>query len=326
MALTTPTRGKRIRNYAITHFAYEEWLNWYADDTNYASWCRAMIWQPEIGSQGRKHIQCFIQLKQPKTIVALRALIPDSSNSWMKEVHTAAHIKNLIAYCSKPSKTRFVLGDSDDFRVWPSITAFLVKGQRSDLALLISKIQGGASNLDMLMDPETDGIYARYHRHASHIREVLLESIGKKERNVSVYVLFGEAGSGKSRYAHDNYGDIYVPPLSHKGGALWWDGYDGQEAILLEDFDGEDDMSIRTFNRLTDRYPLRIQRKGGTTWACWTTVVITSNKAPDKWWYFYAPSVARRLTSVKRWLGRYPNAHVRDWDCPIKNKGKSFEL
>lgn len=68
------------------------------------------------------------------------------------------------------------------------------------------------------------------------------------------------------------------------GGAhtLWWDGYRAEEVLLIDDYDGW--IGWSTFLRVLDRYPLRINVKGGHGWARYTKVIITSN-VPYVDWY-----------------------------------------
>lgn len=97
------------------------------------------------------------------------------------------------------------------------------------------------------------------------------------QRDVKVIVLYGKGGTGKTRWAYDNYPDIYKKPHDN-----WWDGYEGQKAILLDDYYGY----IKYSDLLTvlDRYPLYLNVKNSHVWAQYDTVVITSNKHP-RFWY-----------------------------------------
>lgn len=110
-----------------------------------------------------------------------------------------------------------------------------------------------------------------------------------KHRTVNVIVLYGTAGTGKTRYAYDNYPDLYSKPRGE-----WWDGYTGQKAILLDDYYGY--LPYCELLRVLDRYPYQIPYKGGYTQAQWDTVIITSNRLPPQWYQAgLTPALRRRI-------------------------------
>lgn len=42
---------------------------------------------------------------------------------------------------------------------------------------------------------------------------------------------WGATGLGKSRLVREKYPDAYI-----KGNNIWWDGYDGQPDVIIEEF------------------------------------------------------------------------------------------
>lgn len=112
-------------------------------------------------------------------------------------------------------------------------------------------------------------------------------------RDVNVITLIGDAGTGKSRWAYETYPDLYSKPEGY-----WWDGYDGEKTILLDDYYG--DIPYSQFLKVSDRYPLRVPIKGGFVNAQWTTVIITSNRDPANWYVEgMTPALERRLKDVR---------------------------
>lgn len=113
-------------------------------------------------------------------------------------------------------------------------------------------------------------------------------SLRPLNRNVKVITLIGAPGTGKSRWAYDNYPDLYSKPEGQ-----WFDGYTGQKTLLLDDFYG--DIPYSQLLKVLDRYPLQVPIKGGFVHAQWDTVIITSNKQPE-FWYPEITALKRRIT------------------------------
>lgn len=113
-------------------------------------------------------------------------------------------------------------------------------------------------------------------------------SIKSTHRELKVYVLIGEPGTGKSRWAWENFPDLYSKPEGQ-----WWDGYSGQDTVLLDDYYGE--ISYPTFLKVLDRYPVLLPVKGGFVAAKYTTVIVTSN-SPPRLWYSNIAALNRRIT------------------------------
>ncbi len=87
-------------------------------------------------------------------------------------------------------------------------------------------------------------------------------------------------------------------------------------------------MPFRFLLRLLDGYRLNMPTKGGFIWGEHTTVILTSNTAPDRWyndnmgansWSFdtnvvSAGPLQRRINSIHTGTGVYPNVV---WDVPL---------
>lgn len=114
--------------------------------------------------------------------------------------------------------------------------------------------------------------YCRYYKGLDR-----LQSKGEKWRELSVTVLWGEPGTGKTRkvMAMD---DVYKLDRPY----AWWDGYEGESILLLDDYEPLDIPRGMLLNIL-DGYQLRLPTKGSFTYAKWTKVYITCNENPDDW-------------------------------------------
>jgi len=139
-----------------------------------------------------------------------------------------------------------------------------------------------------------------------------------------LYIYCGDAGTGKSRLAYEQFPDLYELPI---GKDLWFDGYGGQETVLFDDFDGQYPLS--QLLKLTDNYYIRqVPIKGGHVWFNPKRIIITSNYNPCDWYdysnrYKQALGLRRRVTSLISFSGntrkRFDGADVRFF-WPIFNE------
>ncbi len=82
--------------------------------------------------------------------------------------------------------------------------------------------------------------------------------------------LWGESRTGKSTYAREHYPDAY-----EKLQTKWWDGYKGQTAVILDDFDT--DTLGHHLKRWMDVHPCTGESKGGHIPLKHEWFVVTSN-------------------------------------------------
>lgn len=93
----------------------------------------------------------------------------------------------------------------------------------------------------------------------------------------TVVWLWGPTGSGKSRLARNICpDDVYVKNSATK----WWDGYDGHEAVIIDDF-RPSWWDLTYMLGILDRYEFTLEYKGGTRQLRATLIVVTSALAPD---------------------------------------------
>ena len=84
-----------------------------------------------------------------------------------------------------------------------------------------------------------------------------------------------KTGSGKTRTAFEEFPKIYTP-LSYK----WWEGYEGQTEVLIDDF-RKDCCKFHELLKLLDRYPFKVEAKGSHHQLMATTIIITAPYPPQ---------------------------------------------
>lgn len=103
--------------------------------------------------------------------------------------------------------------------------------------------------------------------------------------------IHGEPGIGKSYWVRSKYPQVYSKPQNK-----WWDGYSGQDVVLLDDLDSE--CLGHNLKIWSDSYSFEAEIKGGTIMPCYTKFIITSNYLPHQLFKDekMAASVSRRFT------------------------------
>jgi len=155
---------------------------------------------------------------------------------------------------------------------------------------------------------ESPELYGRYRNTIKDYKFEVLKNQTKSFRQVHVEVHWGEAGTGKTRHCVENYPNAYK--LDFDNGQVWWDGYEGETTIILNDFYGG--LPYNKLLDLLDGYQMRLPIKGGFTYANWNKVLITSNKPPEQWYgnLFQgeiSPALKRRIHETRYWGNTMPS-------------------
>lgn len=167
------------------------------------------------------------------------------------------------------------------------------QGRRADIVAMKDDIKAGLSDLEMF-----DKYPYGWHQYRRTLMEYRANLLVYKFEFPVVTVLWGETGTGKSHQAYMRSlgcdGKTGYVMACAKGEKQWFDGCIGSVNIVLEDFDGG--MPYRLFLRVLDKYPLRVDTKGGS--GIWSPerIFITSNVKPEEWYdQKYWGALKRRL-------------------------------
>jgi len=160
------------------------------------------------------------------------------------------------------------------------------QGTRNDLLLIKEKLKNNIPEKEIAEDHFPQ--WLRYHKAFREFRRLICPI---RDWMPEVIVLIGPTGTGKSRWALQNTSNGYWKQRSQ-----WWDGYENQEHVILDEFYGW--LPFDVLLRICDRYPLLVETKGGQTTFLAKKIVITSNKLPDTWYQnCYFQSFERRVTT-----------------------------
>lgn len=92
--------------------------------------------------------------------------------------------------------------------------------------------------------------------------------------------IYGEPGCGKTRFVKENYDSLFEKSMNK-----WWDGFQHEDNILLDDFDHQGKMLGHYLKIWGDRYfGWKGETKGGTIKPNYKKFIITSNYTPEQIW------------------------------------------
>jgi len=260
---------------------------------------KVLVAQLEQGQAGTIHLQGYLETKNPVRLAALKKLC--TTAHWEKARGTRCQA---IQYCLKEESSlgaRWWLceGSLQSFsEEVPSSLENLMNASSSvtdgghscgkerlyKIRCVLS--EGHFDVIEKIADDDFD-LWVRYHRA---FEKYLLMKMKPRDFKTEVHVIQGPTGTGKSRWAMESYPGAYWKQRSQ-----WWDGYMGQDTVIIDEFYGW--LPFDLLLRLCDRYPLMIETKGGQTQFLAKTIVITSNMVPSSWYKnAYFPSFVRRVT------------------------------
>lgn len=207
---------------------------------------------------GTKHVQGYIHFENCKSFNSVKRILGSSPHLERAKGSAADNRK----YCSKD-------GDFHEFGTIPA------QGRRNDLTRLKSELVGHNSLRGVLAN-DYNLQCVRYAEKWLTYNE-LPRSLTPEQRDVTW--IYGPTGTGKSRWAFDctDTNDTYVAC----GTAQWWDGYDGQSCVILDDFRGSF-CKFSILLKILDLYAYRVQIKGGFRQLRASRFIITSSKLPHE--------------------------------------------
>ncbi len=231
-------------------------------------------WQLEMApTTGQHHIQMYVEFDQYVRQSFVTRLFNDHSKVY-SELRKGTR-EACQKYCTKP-ETR--IAGPFEIGVVPQQGG---QGRRNDVHTIHEMIDAGAKQDEIYSAfPNT---YMRMTHGVKNAMAIVRKRDAPVDRPVKVIVLFGKTGTGKT-FGVVNQGGVYVVDasmLQANTSNLWWDGYEGEERVLFDEYN--DWFGIAPLLKYLDKYAVRIQNKGSSTVGYWSTLYITSNKAPWEW-------------------------------------------
>lgn len=232
--------------------------NWTQDEYN--KLCdipyRYMVIGSEVGESGTPHLQGYVHLSKRMRLSGLKPYSPRAH--WDVARGTGPQASD---YCKKD-------GTFEEFGDMPDETGAaggVVEKERWTTAFAACKV----GKLD---DVPAD-ILMRCYRTCKEIAKDYMSKPDDADDVTGVW-LYGPPGVGKSRKARADYPGAY-DKMQNK----WWDGYQGQDYVILDDFDSKEMGHLLKI--WADRYSFLAETKGGAINIRPKKFIVTSNYSPD---------------------------------------------
>jgi len=246
-----------------TQFRY--WILTIPKDT----WCPPEEWgetylyvcgQLEVApSTGFEHWQVLVCLRKKTTMGSVREMFGGRAHCEPAKSQAARE------YCLKDESS--VAGTRFEFGEFP-----FRRNSQQDWAVTLEKAKKGK-----LEEIEPDVLI----RHYSTLRRISIDYGTPVVRGPQeVHLYWGPTGSGKSKTVFDfvEGKDYYLKAPTTK----WWDGYRGQEIVIVDEFRGL--VEVSHLLKWLDRYPCAVEVKGCQVFLNTKIWYFTSNLEISDWY------------------------------------------
>jgi len=254
--------------------------------------CKYIAYSHEVApTTGTPHLQGWITFANTKTLDQARRLLPGCH---LLVMHGS--LAQNDTYCSKEGTQtlieRGVKPISNDN-----------KGRAEKLRWQRARDLAKSGKLD---DIDAD-IYVRYYNTLKNIKKDHMSKPYPKD--VKCFWIYGPTGTGKSHSVETRFPDCYKKCMDD---LKWFDGYQGEDVIYLEDIDKYQVKWGGILKRLADRWPMQASVKGSMQYIRPGVVIVTSNYRIEDIWQDEqtVDPLFRRFTVIEK-LDR---AQVIDFD------------
>ena len=241
-----------------------------------------LVYQMEKGEQNTPHYQGFVQFKSQRTFSAVKKIVGQNPHLEFRK----GTPQEASTYCQKSEgrlQGPFVFG-----------TISLGSGSRTDIIEFRDAIRSGKRKRDLVADmPAAMQRYEKFYLTVDYLTRPMSD-------HREVVLFYGPTGVGKTKTVYNAWDKLEYWTMPLTNGTMWFDGYDGQERALIDDFAGKfSHVSLVNLLRLLHEYPERVPVKGGHVWWNPKLVAITTNIHPNLW-YDYTNRTEQRLALKRR--------------------------
>jgi hypothetical protein len=221
---------------------------------NKAEWA---IYGKEVGSEkGTPHLQGYFYLKKKTTLTGVKKILPRANFQIAKGTHEENRI-----YCSKEAN------DVTEYGTFPMEPGAM--GKECEVNRWATARQLAKNGKVEEIDPK---LYIQYYRTFKTIAKDNMQMPTDLDGKLEHEWWHGEPGTGKSRKAHADHPEAYRKALNK-----WWDGYQGEEVVIIDEVEKGSAMFGHLFKIWGDRYGFIGETKGSGIAVRPKKIIIISN-------------------------------------------------
>jgi len=216
--------------------------------------CKYLICGEEVGEEEKTpHLQGYIHFSNPRLLNGVSKILPRAHLTLAKGTGSQNR-----AYCVKEEKILVEFGElpkdpkeqgHHGAEYWEMIKQSAIDGSIEDV------------------DPK---LYVSLYSQLKAISKDHAKNKDPMDHTTGAW-WYGPSGSGKSRAAREAYPDAYI-----KGVHKWWDGYQGQKVVIIEDLDKFNVAMGGDLKRWCDHYSFPAEIKGSGMNIRPELIIITS--------------------------------------------------
>jgi len=260
-------------------FTLNNWTVAEVDRVN-AIECKYIVYGKEVGASGTPHLQGFVYFKNPRVFNGVKSLFPERVH-----LEVCRHMEKAIDYCKKGEQSHQEWEDhgvdgvnfGKNAVVFQKGTPPLSQKEKGDMEVERYEDAKRLAMEGQLEDIPGD-IFIRCYKSLTAIKKDYMNKPNDLNDVCGVWI-HGKSGIGKSRMARHVW-----PGLFDKLINKWWDGYQGEKHVLLDDFDPSHACLFHYLKRWADRYSFTCENKGGGLCIRPSTIIVTSQYRPDEIW------------------------------------------
>lgn len=218
------------------------------------------------GQTGRPHWQGYLSLKTPWTKKKLNDYF--NKKYWLDEMR--GRFQDNEKYCGKEGRL-----------VKHGTCPKENQGKRKDIDCCVESLLANETTLDELIEGGHASTVARAFNMMRYLEAKRQKKYCAKDWQTKIVWLHGPTGCGKSKYVRQKHKQgLYIKPLG-EGDLKWWDNYEGEEYVLMDDFRGQ--IAYAELLTLADWGEKTLSRRGtAPSQSRIRTIYITSCDHPRK--------------------------------------------